>query len=90
MYAYYSKRLIVSANGLAYIDIFNTIIDFRRWTEIEHIYIEKTKIILQLNSGKQHKYSISLNKDEFELVKNIIPKNINQYAHHKQINIPKS
>ncbi|WIF95825.1 hypothetical protein [Caminicella sporogenes] len=81
MYSYLSKRLIVTANGIGYIDIFNFVIDFVNWDEIEFIYLEKVKMVVYLKSKQKKKYYIDLTKEELNKVQKCLPESIKYYVY---------
>lgn len=81
LYSYFSKRLIVTVNGVGYMDIFNSVLDFVDWDDIEFIYLEKTKMIAYLKSKQKKKYYIDLTNEELNKVQKYLPESIKRYVY---------
>jgi len=81
LYSYFSKRLIVTVNGIGYIDIFNFVLDFVDWNDIEFIYLEKMKMVAYLKSKQKKKYYIDLTNEELNKVQKYLPESIKCYVY---------
>lgn len=81
LYSYFSRRLIITVNGVGYIDIFNFVLDFVDWDDIEFIYLEKTKMVVYLKSKQKKKYYIDLTNEELNIVQKYLPESIKCYVY---------
>lgn len=81
LYTYFSKRLVITANGIGYKEIFKSVLYFINWNDIEFIYLEKTKLIAYLKSKQKKKYNIDLTNEELDEVQKHLPENIKSYVY---------
>ncbi|WP_069648922.1 hypothetical protein [Caloranaerobacter ferrireducens] len=78
--SFFCRRLIVTSEGIGYLDLFKNITFFTPWEKIENFKIEGSKLTLYvLGLRKKKIYYFDISKQEKKQLENIILKNIKSF-----------